>query len=427
MGMNDKAIDTYLQLSSACDIHHRLWYMGKWLLAIILLLNTCPTMAQKAKEKNVRQELSQARNYLKQRNKNFSQAEQLMTKLLKDSANRDDIRIHSVLLESVKGQYDQANERLYLKQNQDTTAFFNLARRMFTIAETLDSLDVLPDKKGRITPVHRQKNAAMLHPYRANLYNAGTFFIRKSRWSDAYNFLSTYLDCAHQPLFSSYKYAENDPRMTEAAYWATYSGYKMNDAEKTLRYQQFARRDTTHADFLLQFMAEAYRRQQNDSTYTATLEEGFRRYPFFTYFFPRLVDAYTAHEQYDRALTLCDSALTLCDTCEIFLFAKSSVLLRMERWQESVVYSERLIHRNDSLAEPYFNAGTAFVNMAETPEAAKDKKLQRTYYQKARTYMEYYRLLMPDEKKKWAPVLYRIYLNLNLGRQFDEIDKLLNS
>ena len=41
--------------------------------------------------------------------------------------------------------------------------------------------------------------------------------------------------------------------------------------------------------------------------------------------------------------------------------------------------------------------------------------------------MEYYRLLMPDEKKKWAPPLYRIYLNLNLGRQFDEIDKLLNS
>ena len=36
-------------------------------------------------------------------------------------------------------------------------------------------------------------------------------------------------------------------------------------------------------------------------------------------------------------------------------------------------------------------------------------------------------LILPDEKKKWAPVLYRIYLNLNLGRQFDEIDKLLNS
>ena len=401
--------------------------MGKWLLAIILLLNTCPTMAQKAKEKNVRQELSQARNYLKQRNKNFSQAEQLMTKLLKDSANRNDVRIHAVLLESVKGQYDQANERLYLKQNQDTAAFFNLARRTFTIAETLDSLDMLPDKKGRAVAEHRQKNAAMLHHYRANLYNAGTFFVRKGKFEDAYTHLCTYLDCGHQPLFSSYHYNETDPRMPEAAYWATYCGYRLNDADKALHYQAIARRDTIYTQYCLQFIAEAYRWQNNDSAYIATLEEGYEKFPLMTYFFPRLIDAYTDKKQYDKALALTDSALALCDTCEIFLFAKSSVLLRMERWQEGVVYSERLIHRNDSLAEPYFNAGTAFVNLAETPEAAKDKKLQRTYYQKARTYMEYYRLLMPDEKKKWAPVLYRIYLNLNLGRQFDEIDKLLNS
>ena len=56
-----------------------------------------------------------------------------------------------------------------------------------------------------------------------------------------------------------------------------------------------------------------------------------------------------------------------------------------------------------------------------------DKKMLRTYYQKARTYMEYYRQLMPDEKWKWAPVLYRIYLNLNLGKQFDEIDRILKN
>jgi hypothetical protein len=50
----------------------------------------------------------------------------------------------------------------------------------------------------------------------------------------------------------------------------------------------------------------------------------------------------------------------------------------------------------------------------------------RQAYQKALPYLETYRKLMPDEKNKWAPVLYRIYLNLNMGKQFDEIDKLLN-
>jgi len=39
--------------------------------------------------------------------------------------------------------------------------------------------------------------------------------------------------------------------------------------------------------------------------------------------------------------------------------------------------------------------------------------------------MEKYRKLAPAEKKKWAPALYRIYLNLNMGKQFDEIDNLM--
>lgn len=39
--------------------------------------------------------------------------------------------------------------------------------------------------------------------------------------------------------------------------------------------------------------------------------------------------------------------------------------------------------------------------------------------------MEAYRKLAPDEKQKWAPALYRIYLNLNMGKQFEEIDKIM--
>ena len=39
--------------------------------------------------------------------------------------------------------------------------------------------------------------------------------------------------------------------------------------------------------------------------------------------------------------------------------------------------------------------------------------------------MEKYREMAPDEVDKWAPALYRIYFNLNMGKQFDEIDKLL--
>ena len=97
----------------------------------------------------------------------------------------------------------------------------------------------------------------------------------------------------------------------------------------------------------------------------------------------------------------------------------------MERYAESIKFSECLIEVNPNLAEPYFNAGTAYVNIAERLADRKERKLTKQAYQKACTFMEQYRKLMPQEKDKWAPVLYRIYLNLNMGKQFDEIDRLL--
>ena len=88
----------------------------KFLLLLFLLIVPCLAKAQKAKVKTVRQELSQARTILKSK-RGVEQAEQLMTKLLKDSANREDKRIYALWYESVLMQYQAVNEKLYMKQS----------------------------------------------------------------------------------------------------------------------------------------------------------------------------------------------------------------------------------------------------------------------------------------------------------------------
>ena len=121
-----------------------------------------------------------------------------------------------------------------------------------------------------------------------------------------------------------------------------------------------------------------------------------------------------------------DSALAVNDSSELVLLVKGTMSLRLERWADCIKYSERLIQLNDTLAEPCFNAGTAYLNLAEKLDAHKEKKLRKAAFVNAQQFMERYRQLAPGEKEKWAPALYRIYLNLNLGRQFDEIDRLLH-
>lgn len=381
-------------------------------------------MAQKTKVNTVRQDLSQARTILKS-GKGGDQAEKLMTALLKDSANREDKRIYAVWYDAVLMQYLAVNEKLYMKQRQDTAQFFELTRRLFTVATALDSLDMRPDKKGRITPEYRRDHARQLSAYRPNLFAAATYFVRKADFARAYDYGEAYIDCARQPLFRDQHLDSLDVRMPEAGYWTTYSGYRQQDAVRTLRYRQLALRDTSKQQYTLQYIAEARRWLNDDSLYLETLRVGFHDFPRNPYFFPRLMDYYTAHEDYRQALRVVNCALEANDSSQLTLYAKATVLFDLGRFDESIAVSQQLLQRNDSLPEAYYNIGSCWLNKALMLSPLREKKRQRRCYQQARHAMERYRQLAPDEVRKWGPALYRIYLNLNMGRQFDEIDRLL--
>ena len=218
---------------------------------------------------------------------------------------------------------------------------------------------------------------------------------------------------------------ESDPRLAEAAYWATYCGFRQQNPVLTLRYRNLALRDSARRDRTLQYVAESWRQLNDDSMYVATLVQGFSEYPTSAYFFPRLMDSYTKSGRLDEALKTVDSALEADSLNELYLYAKSNVLLQQENYAESLKYSEKLIAVNDAMAEAYFNAGTAYMNIALRMDAKRHKKQIRRIYQLAMPYMERYRALAPEEHQKWAPALYRIYFNLNMGKQFDEIDRIL--
>ena len=371
-----------------------------------------------------KRQMAEAENYLRS-GKNYDKAEQLMTKLLQDSANQQNPRIYDLWLQAVEKQYQAINEKMYKRQAVDTLKLFTLNRRIFSIAEALDSIDAKPDKKGRVDPDYRKDNSHRLLSYRPNLFFGGAYHLRKGNFPTAYDFFETYIDCARQPLFTDHDLMNTDTRVGEAAYWATYCGYRMNDPVLTLRHHELARRDTTKLDYTLQYVAEAWKQLGDKQRYAEILWEGFAFYPQSTYFFPRLMDAYTAKGNYEQGLSVADEALKADSLNELYLFAKSTMLLNLGRNAECLDISKRLIAINDQMADAYYNAGTACLNIILKMDSRRHKKQIRKMYQKAQPYMETYRQLAPEAKDKWGPALYRIYFNLNLGKQFDEIDKIL--
>ncbi len=393
--------------------------MKRFIVLSLLLITLVPCLNAQKKE------MGQARTFIKS-GKSLEKAESMMHSLLSDSANRGNERIHLILCDAIRKQYEKENEKLYLKQKVDTASVFNLLQRMFVAYQTLDSLDAKPNSKGRIKPKYRDKNAEFLNTYRKNLFSGGAFFIHKQRYQDGFNFMHTYIDCANQPLFSTFHYKENP----EAAYWTVFCGYKLNNPEMTLKYADMALKDSANLEYTMQYLAETYKNLEDTLNYERMLHEGFYRFRNSKYFFTYLIDYYNKENRKNLALLAIEDALKSDSTSLLFLYAKCNQLLNMGKYKESIEVCEKLIVQDSTFADAYYNAGVAYINMAFELEQSKkltqrDKKTIKSFYEKSLPYMEKYRELMPKEKDKWAAALYNIYLQLNMGKQFEEIDKLL--
>ena len=391
-------------------------------LMFLMLMSPVAASAQK-------KEIQTAKDQVKA-GKNLDQAAASMKKLLADSANRTNKKIWTIYFDAVRKQYEQGNEKLYLKQKYDTAQLFNYTRQLFEVAFQYDSVETAPDKKGRRDFEFRKGHSDYLAHIRSNLYNGGIWFLNKKKYPDAYKFFDCYIECASQPMFKQYNYGVKDNHLPTAAYYAVYSGYKMKDPKATLHHSYEALKDTVHYNYMLQYLAETYMLEKDTARYVASLKEGFKRVPTFPYFFPRLVEYYVVRNQLDSAMTVVNEALTVVPDSDVYLAAKSNLLLEQGKLQECIEVSKKVIEVNQKLGDPYYNAGICYFNLAveqdkNSHNSRKVKEQVEANYKKALPYLVKYREMEPKEQGKWAFPLYTIYLNLNMGKEFDEIDKVM--
>lgn len=411
----------YNKVGHAVDCNRDKMFRKLFLVSLFAFVALAPAFAQK-------KEISQAKSAIKAGK--AVEAEASMRKLLADSAHRQNEKIWLVLFDAVKKQYEDVNEKMYLKQSTDTAKLFDAAYRMFGVLEALDSVDAMPDKDGRIKLKYRRKHADYLDAYRKNLYTGGSYFLNKQDYPRAFKLFAAYIDCASQPLFETQQYASRDKRLPSAAFYALYSGYRANDAAATLRYKQLAETDTARLPLTLEYEAETYRAQADSVGYLATLEKGFAHDPASGYFFPHLFDYRFQRGDTAQALDVCNRSLAVNAKSTVAMEAKSAVLLTMKRYDECVQVCDSVIAADAAAANAYLNAGLAYFNQAvKIDNAPKHTRAERAemlaLYRKSLKYMQPYRRLAPARSDLWAMPLYTIYLNLNMGKEFVEIDAIM--
>lgn len=372
--------------------------------------------------------------------KNGSNLEQTETKLLeavKTETNiykRLDYYYYAALMNRKIN--DMENEKLYLKQNYDTAKFFNSIYVMFQHIERYDSIvDSLSSEKKKRK--YREKAGDLLQAYQANLLNGGKFYFMKNDYAKAYDFFDSYL-AAYQKDYFKKKGKSQDSLTWKIARWSTLCGYKLNDPQKVLSYSSLALQDTVVRHFIYEYQAKAYLTLGDTANWLATLKDGLMHDPDYSFFFASLTDYLNANHRYGQALSLADTMLTIRPKSPFFWYARSLVLLNLQRYQECISSADSAIAYDSIYMYAYYNKGLAFCNLAvqmgdsaaahiasEEYEGLRQKSV--AYYAQALRPMEIVRVLAPKDTLRWAQPLYRIYLNLNMGSQFARIEQILKT
>ena len=117
----------------------------------------------------------------------------------------------------------------------------------------------------------------------------------------------------------------------------------------------------------------------------------------------------------------------------------SGVDLRMDLDAHDTIEAyKKTIAADPNYAEAYSNLALSYCQQAlefgekatsdlNDPKYQEEQAKIKQFYENAKPYCEKARQLKPDNKELWLNGLYTIYYKLNMGKEFEEIEKLMNN
>ena len=403
--------------------------MKRVLFSMVLLMAVSFAFAQ---EKNVKE----AKSIAGEVKPDFAKAEQLINEALTNPETKDNAATWDVAGYIQKRINEKEMENAYLRKPYDTLKVYNSVLNMYNYYVKCDELAQIPNEKGKIKNKYRSANSKTILAERPNLINGGIQYFNLNKNEDALKYFAAYVDAATLPMMEKENLLEKDTILPQVAYYATLAADRVGDKDAVMKYAQYALKDKENGQFAMQLLTDAYKAKGDTAKWVEKLQEGIVKFPENQYFFANLVDYYSSSNQNDKAMQFADDMLAKDPNNKLYLYVKAYLYHNMKDYEKAIEFYKKTLDIYPAYAEACSNLGLVYLLQAQEyadkapadindPNYATAQAEIKKFYEAAKPYYEKARELKPDQKDLWLQGLYRVYYNLNMGPEFEEIEKMM--
>ena len=391
-------------------------------LIVVCITLSIPSIAQK--------ELKALRAFVKA--KNTSEAMKEVSRLENDSACQHLLKVYELALKTQIQINDVENEKVYLKKACDTVKLFESTRQIFFYIHKIDSLERLQKEAAGKDYELDKSTEKLIERYYGNFVAGTRYFYARQKYKEAQRNLDLLLTLNEGHLIDDDLKDEKSKDVAMNAYMFTYCAFQNGDYAALERYKSLLFADQRYYQTTLEMYARAANDLGHDEAFEKYLEKGAADFPLHAYFFDELASLYVADERFAQCVDLADHVLAADSMSLKAMYLKAHALYHKDEQAACIEISKRLVDADaqHTCPEANFYAGQFIMNKLETiyvPTRIGSKNFvmakneMKKVCSEARPYLERYRKLCPSQREKWAPLLYKVYLELNMGPEFEDI------
>ncbi|MDR0427959.1 MAG: tetratricopeptide repeat protein, partial [Dysgonamonadaceae bacterium] len=342
-------------------------------------------------------------------------------------------------------QFDIESEKEILGQTPNADLMYPALDKILPYFLTADSLDQLPDSKGKIKPKYRKDIKAYIQANRNYYINAARYFYDKEDFQSAYKNFKLYGDIPNLPIFEGDPFQETEGKPLTASdtvnvrirYFAALSADLAKLYDDAIEIYEEIKDFGFNEETAYKRIASLYYLQQDTANYAKALEAGADKFPNDPYYVQNLINVNVSLGKIEEAKAYLIKATQVSPNNPELYKALGQVYESDKNNEKAIENLEKALELDPAYQEAlsllgriYYNMGvekrSEYDNVVDKKQYEEGMKSVHAFFEKAIPYFEKsYQLDPKDSDAIFA--LRNIYYSLGRNEDYERMDKIYSA